>query len=143
MDEQVIRRIEESFNLLAPRGEELVDRFYANLFARNPELRPLFPPDMKNQKGKLLASLVLVVKNLRKPETLRAALLDLGARHEEIGTRHEHYPVVRDTLLDVMGQIAGDDWSNQLNSDWTAALDFVASVMIEGQKAAAISPSAN
>ena len=52
MDEQFIRRIEDSFNLLAPRGEELVDRFYANLFARNPELRPLFPPDMKNQKGK-------------------------------------------------------------------------------------------
>lgn len=144
MDEQSIRRIEDSFNLLAPRGEELVDRFYANLFARNRELRPLFPPDMKDQKGKLLASLVLVVKNLRNPETLRSALLDLGARHEEIGARHEHYPVVRDTLVDVMGQIAGDAWTNQLNSDWAAALDFVASVMIEGQKAAATAgPSVN
>ena len=143
MDEKFIRRIEDSFNLLAPRGEELVDRFYANLFARYPELRPLFSPDMKNQKGKLLASLVLVVKNLRNPETLRSAMLDLEARHEQTGTRHEHYPVVRDTLLDVMGQMAGDAWTNQLDSDWAAAIDFAASVMIEGQKAAAFSPSTN
>lgn len=143
MDEKTIRRIEDSFSLLAPCGEELVDRFYANLFARNPELRPPFPPDMKKQKGKLLASLALVVKNLRNPETLRSAMLDLEARHAKTGTRHEHYPVVRDTLLDVMGQMAGDAWTNQLNSDWAAAIEFVASVMIEGQKAAASSPLTN
>ena len=141
VNERFIQRIENSFKLLAPRGEELMDRFYANLFARHPELRPLFPADMKSQKSKLLAALVLVVKSLRDPDNLRAALLGLGARHEEIGTREEHYPVVRDTLVDVMGQIAGTAWSSQLHDDWTAAIDFVASVMIEGQHAAAASCS--
>ena len=59
MNEEMIQRIESSFNLLAPRGEELVDRFYANLFARHPEVRSLIPPEMKSQKGKLLSSLRL------------------------------------------------------------------------------------
>lgn len=141
VNEQFIQRIEDSFKLLAPRGEELVDRFYANLFARHPAVRPLFPAEMKSQESMLLAALVLAVKSLRDPDNLRAALLGLGARHEEIGMREEHYPVVRDTLVDVMGQMAGDAWTSQLNDDWTAAIDFVASVMIEGQKATAASCS--
>ena len=65
MDNAVIERLEASFNLLAPRGEELVERFYANLFAKNPAVRPMFPSDMAEQKKKLLASIVLVIQNLR------------------------------------------------------------------------------
>ena len=61
------------------------------------------------------------------------------AHNETTGAKQEHYPIVRDTLLDVMSQMAGDAWTAQLNDDWTAAIDFVASVTIEGQKAVAAS----
>lgn len=139
MDEALLQRLEGNFDLLAPRGEELVDRFYANLFARYSDLRPLFADDNSSQTKKLLASLVLVVRNLRNPADFEQALTDLGARHSGYGAREAHYPAVRDTLVDVMGQMAGDAWSEQLTGDWTAALDLVASVMIEGQRAAAVS----
>ena len=98
MDQAVIERLESSFNLLAPRAEELVDRFYANLFAKHPEFRSMFPDDMAEQKKKLLASLVLVVHNLRKPEKLADPLKNLGSRHVGYQTQPEHYPVIRDTL---------------------------------------------
>ncbi len=107
MDNAVIERLEASFNLLAPRGEELVDRFYANLFAKHPEVRSMFPDDMGEQKKKLLASLVLVVQNLRKPEKLADPLKNLGAKHVHYKTQPEHYPVVRDTLVGVMADMAG------------------------------------
>ena len=58
MDEAFIKRLESSFHLLAPRGQELTDRFYANLFAKTPGLRSMFPDQMDEQKRKLLASLV-------------------------------------------------------------------------------------
>jgi len=134
MTDGFIERIERSFNTLAPRGEELVDRFYANLFAKNPGVRPMFPANMGEQKKKLLGSLVLVVRNLRSSDKLREALMQMGARHVEYGTKPEHYPIVRDTLLDVMGQVAGDAWSEQLASDWKTAIDFVSEVMLEGQR---------
>ena len=61
--------LEQSFNLLAPRAEELVARFYDRLFFRYPAVRPLFAHTQpKQQQTKLLASLKLVVNNLRKPE---------------------------------------------------------------------------
>jgi hemoglobin-like flavoprotein len=35
--------IETTFDLVAPRGEELMDVFYARLFAAAPAVRPLSP----------------------------------------------------------------------------------------------------
>ncbi len=137
MEQAMIERLESSFNLLAPRGPELVDRFYAHLFSENPGLRPMFPSDMGDQKKKLLASLVLVIENIRNTEKLGQPLHDLGARHVGFGTAPEHYPVVRDTLISVMADMAGEAWNDQLTQDWNGALDFVSSVMLEGAKNAA------
>ncbi len=143
MDTTQIQRIEESFRALAPRGPELVDRFYALLFSRFPAVRPLFPQQMQAQKDKLLASIGLVVKSLRNPDGLKQTLLGLGARHAQYGTQEAHYPAVRDTLLDVMSEMAGNLWTTQLNQDWTDALNWVANVMIEGQRAATAQPAKN
>ena len=33
-----------------------------------------------------------------------------------------------------MAEMAGNQWNDQLTKDWTNALNFVASTMIEGQK---------
>lgn len=136
MNEEMIDRLEKSFNLLAPRGPELVDRFYAHLFSRHPALRPMFPDDMSGQKKKLLASLVLVIENIRATEKLEKPLAEMGRRHVGYGAEAEHYPVVRDTLVSVMADMAGEAWSDQLSDDWAGALDFVASVMLEGAKQA-------
>ncbi|MBX3395374.1 MAG: hypothetical protein KF841_08395 [Phycisphaerae bacterium] len=136
MDEAMIQRLEKSFKLLAPRGPELVDHFYAHLFSKNPTLRKLFPKDMQSQKQQLLASLILVVQNLRKPDALRQPLLDLGRRHVAYQAEPEHYPVVRDTLIGVMKDMAGNAWNDQLTQDWTDAINLVATVMIEGHKLA-------
>ncbi len=135
MNQDMIERLEGSFKSIAHRGPELVDRFYANLFARHPAVRAMFPSDMAGQKQKLLASLVLVVQNLRTPEKLMDPLRDMGARHVEYGTQPDHYPVVRDTLVDVMSQMAGSAWNDQLTQDWKSALDLVSSVMLEGHRA--------
>lgn len=136
MDNRTIERLISSFNLLAPRGQELVDRFYSHLFSQHPELRALFPEVMQDQKHKLLTALVLVVKNLRRVETLRPPLMDLGRRHAGYGAQPEHYAIVRDALVGVMAEMAGDAWSPQLDRDWNRAIDYVASVMLEGARSA-------
>ncbi len=141
MDEALIKRLEDSFNLLAPRGEELVDRFYGNLFAGHAEVRPMFPDNIADQRKKLLASLVLVVKNLRTPQKLVEPLKELGRRHAGYDVQPEHYPVVRSTLVGVMADMAGEQWSQQLTQDWNAAIDFVAKVMLEGHDAEAAAGS--
>ncbi len=132
MDNAQIKRLEEGFSHLAPRGEELVNRFYSKLFVEHPEVRSMFPDDMSDQKRKLLASLVFAVQGLRTPEKLQKPLKEMGARHADFGTLPEHYPIVRDTLVSVMSEMAGDAWNDQAQTDWTAALDLVSSIMLVG-----------
>src|SRR5262249_58948893 len=64
-----LRALETSFDLVAPRGDELMDEFYSRLFAAAPAVRPLFPDDMRRQKTMLLGELVLLRKSLRDLET--------------------------------------------------------------------------
>lgn len=140
MDNATIERLESSFKLLAPRGEELVDQFFARLFAENPSVRPMFPESLADQKKMLLAALVLVLENIRNPEKLAEPLKKMGGRHEGYGTKIEHFPIVRDVLVYVMSEMAGNQWNDQLTEDWTNALNFFASVMVDDQKAAQNGP---
>jgi hemoglobin-like flavoprotein len=125
--------LETSFDLVAPRGDELMDRFYAGLFAAAPAVKPLFAgTDMRRQKAMLLSALVLLRKSLRDLDAIAATLRALGARHAEYGARPEHYPVVGSVLIAAMAEVAGEDWRPEYDRAWGAAFDVVAGVMIDG-----------
>lgn len=136
--------IEESFALLAPHAASLVDRFYEELFQRYPDVSPMFAnTDMKEQKGKLIGSIKLVVENVRNPEALAEPLAALGARHQEIGAEAPHYEAVAATLLAVLEEMAGEAWSERFASAWSEALQLVAAGMLAGySEARAESPAA-
>jgi methyl-accepting chemotaxis protein len=125
--------LQTSFDLVAPRGDELMDRFYARLFAAAPEVEPLFAgADMRAQKSMLLGALVLLRRHLRDLETIVPILRGLGARHVAYGARPEHYPVVGAALIASMADVAGKDWRLEHERAWTAAFDVVAGAMLEG-----------
>ncbi len=128
-----VERLERSFERLAPRGEELAERFYARLFERHPEVRPLFAgTDMAAQRRKLLAALRLLVGSLRDPAALGKALRELGARHQRYGARPEHYGAVAEVLLEVMGELAGRSWTPKVRQAWSEALEMTAALMLDG-----------
>ena len=127
-----LQALETSFDLVAPRGDELMDEFYARLFAAAPGVRPLFPEDMQRQKTMLLGALVLLRKSLRNLDAIVPKLRELGARHVAYGARPEHYPVVGAVLIASMAAVAGDEWKPEHESAWGAAFEIVAATMIEG-----------
>ena len=127
-----VETLETTFALLAPRGQELVERFYSNLFASHPELQPLFAnAEMAEQRGKLLSALATVVANLRQPDVLVPHLQRLGARHAEYGVEASHYPAVGGALLQTLAEMAGDLWTPTVRDAWANAYGVVADVMIE------------
>jgi methyl-accepting chemotaxis protein len=133
MEDRHVTSLRDSFNLLAPAADQLVDTFYTDLFDAAPSVRSLFPDDMAKQKKALIGALAWVVGNLTEPKAFREGLLAMGERHGGYGAESAHYPVVRDVLLGAMGKLAGDVWTRSLQADWRAALDVVAGIMIEGQ----------
>jgi methyl-accepting chemotaxis protein len=135
--------LETSFDLVAPRGEALVDVFYARLFAVAPAVEPMFAAtDLRRQKSMLLATLVLLRKSLRNLDAIVPALRGLGARHVAYGARPEHYPVVGEVLIASMADVAGHAWRPEYERAWGAAFDVVAGVMLEGAAAAELDMAA-
>jgi len=137
-----LKSLEESFDLVAPRGDELMDEFYARLFATAPSVRVLFPRDMTTQKKMLLSALVLLRKSLRNLDEIVPALRTLGARHVAYGAKPEHYPVVGSVLLDSMAAIAGEAWTPAYQRAWAAAFDVVAGTMLAGAREAELAAAA-
>jgi len=128
-----IDALEASFDLVAPHGDELMDRFYARLFDTAPGVVPLFArTDMARQKRMLLRALVLLRSSLRDLGAVVPALRALGARHARYGAVPEHYPVVGHVLIASMAEVAGDAWRPEYATAWSAAFDVVAGAMIDG-----------
>jgi hemoglobin-like flavoprotein len=129
--------LETSFDLVAPRGDELADVFYARLFAEAPVVKPLFAgTDMHRQKSMLLATLVLLRKSLRDLGAIVPKLRELGRRHVDYGADAEHYPVVGTVLVASMAEVAGEQWRPEYERAWSAAIEVVAGAMLEGAAAA-------
>lgn len=124
--------LEETFEKLAPHSEALVEKFYADLFSRYPEVEPMFSHlDIKEQEKKLLSSLVLVINNIRKPDVLGPALAEMGKRHEKYGALEAHYPIVAEVLLSAMAELTGDLWTDEVEQAWRNALNTVATAMLD------------
>jgi methyl-accepting chemotaxis protein len=138
-----LEALETSFDLVAPRGDELMDVFYEKLFATAPAVKPLFAStDLQKQKTMLLGTLVLLRKSLRNLDAIVPKLHELGARHVAYGAQAAHYPVVGEVLIASMAQIAGSAWTDDYEQAWTKAFGIVAGAMIEGAESVQIEAAA-
>jgi hemoglobin-like flavoprotein len=138
-----LKALETSVDLIAPRGDELMDEFYSRLFETAPAVKPLFAhTDLKRQKAMLLATLVLLRKSLRDLDAIVPKLRELGARHVAYGAQPEHYPVVGEVLIASMAAVAGDAWRAEHERAWGAAFEVVAGAMMEGAQEAALDAAA-
>ncbi|MDF1588169.1 MAG: methyl-accepting chemotaxis protein [Gammaproteobacteria bacterium] len=124
--------LQQSFAVLAARGEALTARFYQRLLENNPQLSPLFDGvSLAGLQKKLFASLVLIVQNLHKPDVIKDYLMGLGARHVHYGALAEHYPIVTENLLAVLAEFSGPAWTADVQRAWAKTLKNVAKIMLE------------
>jgi hemoglobin-like flavoprotein len=138
-----LEALETSFDLIASRGDDLMDVFYARLFEAAPAVKPLFAgTEMKRQKTMLLGGLVLLRKSLRDLDPIVPKLRELGARHVTYGAQPEHYPVVGQALIGAMAEVAGPAWLPEYERAWAAAFEIVAGAMIEGAERASLDAAA-
>lgn len=121
--------IKESFARVSPRADHMAKYFYAHLFARNPEVREMFPETMSEQRDRLVGALVDVMLRLDDAPALVAYLEQLGRDHRKYDVRAEHYPAVGASLLATLEFLAGPAWTEESAAAWAAAYRTVAQVM--------------
>jgi NAD(P)H-flavin reductase/hemoglobin-like flavoprotein len=127
--------VKETLGCLAPYTPQLMEHFYALLFARHPWLRSLFPLGMAQQRSRMFAALSRVAASFGEPQSLCAYLGQLARDHRKFGVQESHYRPFTDALLATIRHFAADRWNAETEAAWTAALDYVATVMVRAAAA--------
>src|SRR3981189_3602004 len=84
-----VKLVQESFAKVAPISETAAVLFYDRLFEIAPSVKAMFPPDMTEQRKKLMATLAFVVNGLGNLESILPAASALATRHVSYGAKRE------------------------------------------------------
>lgn len=122
--------VQQSFAKVAPISEQAAQLFYGRLFEIAPEVKPMFPGDMTEQRKKLMATLAVVVGSLKNLEAILPAASALAKKHVSYGVMAGHYTPVGAALLWTLEKGLGPDWTPELATAWTTAYTTLSGYMI-------------
>lgn len=131
MTPEQVSLVQDSFKKVVPIADTAADLFYDRLFTIAPDVKPLFPSDLREQKKKLIAMLATAVTNLHQVETILPAVQGLGKRHVAYGVTAQHYAPVGAALLWTLEQGLGPDFTPPIKAAWTQAYTTLAGAMQE------------
>ena len=129
--------VRTSFARVVPIRDMAADLFYDRLFAVSPNLRELFPADLREQKRKLMQMIATAVGGLHDLDALVPAVKALGARHCSYGVTTEHYWLVGEALLWTLERGLGEAFTPQVRSAWAKVYQVLAATMQAGAAEAA------
>jgi hemoglobin-like flavoprotein len=129
LDPTILR---QSFEIVIDRRPDLTMRFYEILFAKYPQLAPMFRRDREAQSKMLAGAITAVLDHLEDPPWLATTLGNLGAKHLDYGVTEEMYGMVGDALLATLAEAAAEAWTPIVAEQWTLAYTAIASMMQDG-----------
>jgi hemoglobin-like flavoprotein len=132
-----IELVQTTWEMVVPIADTAADLFYGQLFTIAPQVKPMFPTDMAEQKKKLMMTITLAVRGLKNLDALIPVLHKLGAGHVGYGVKDEHYAVVGSALLWTLEKGLGDAFTPEVKEAWVAVYTVLADTMKAGAAAAA------
>ncbi|WNM59238.1 response regulator [Candidatus Nitrospira allomarina] len=127
-----ISRIQESFEVVASHGEQIVFRFYHVLFDKFPEFQTFFSQaQLAQQYAAFLSGFRTLVMHMENSEELRSSLVQLGERHRKYGIKSKHYPPVVYALLHVLMELGGESMDGKTYDAWENFLHLMRAIMLE------------
>lgn len=94
----------------------LGETFYSKLFADHPELRSLFPKEMKEQYLKLTEMMSSIIMRLDQPD--QHGVAEMGIRHIQYGVKPSHYKMVGEAMLWMLSKALGSEWDHATAAAW-------------------------
>ncbi len=123
------RLLRQTFSRFARNADASAGHFYALLFARNPELRGLFPLGLDELRERLDGMLASLMRSLDDPGALARQLGALGRGHRKYGVTEHHYAPFLDCLLATIRQANGPHWTAECEAAWRDLLGLAQRAM--------------
>jgi len=133
MTPRQVELVQTTWEKCMPIADQAAALFYGKLFELDPELKPLFKTDIKEQGKKLMVIITAAVRGLSDLGKLVPVVEDLGRRHVGYGVKDDHYATVGTALLWTLEQGLGDAFTAEVKEAWATTYGILSSTM---QKAA-------
>ncbi len=133
MTPKQIDLVQTTFHQVAANAEEAAERFYARLFALEPELQLLFPPEMHHQGDKFMATLAIMIFSLEWSGEAPPFIHHLGLRHNHHGIPHSAYAVAGQALLQMLEEMLGPAFTSDVAQAWKKLFERLANAMKMGE----------
>ncbi|MBC7850004.1 MAG: hemoglobin [Chitinophagaceae bacterium] len=132
MNDKQVSLIKNSWKTFRTMDPQIVgDLFYSKLFVDHPELRRMFPADVKQQHSKFVDMLSFIVSRLDEFEELTADIAAMAKRHVGYGVKTQHYPLVGKALFWTLKQGFGKSWTPELEEAWVTCYASISATMIK------------
>lgn len=126
-----INLVKGSWSQVIPIRDKAGELFYNKLFELAPQVRYMFKGDMTEQSRKLMSMITVVVTKLDKLDDILPEVRALALRHNNYGTKPEHFEVVGTALVWTLSQGLADKWSGELETAWIKVYGILSGAMIE------------
>lgn len=137
LDQKTIEIIKSTVPALKAHGVEITTTFYKNMFARNPEVLPLFNMERQNsgEQPKALAMTILAAaQNVDNLAAIMPVVNKIAVRHCDCGIQEYHYPIVGENLLLSIKEVLGDAATDEIIQAWADTYGVIAKVFIDVEK---------
>ena len=121
--------VQNTFEKVAPRAEEVATLFYDRLFELDPSVKPLFTSDIHEQGRKLMQMIAVAVRGLDRLEEIVPAVQELGRRHVDYGVQEQHYDTVGAALLWTLEQGLQEEFTAETKEAWATVYGLLAQTM--------------
>jgi len=133
-DEQ-IEIIRDSYKRIVPEIERVSGKFYADLFGRVPEVRPLFRDDVSEQGMRFMSAIGVIVENLDDAAAMDAEVDRLAAGHAAFQIKPAWFREMQEALIDTFAHALGARFTNEVELAWRAAFEQICDRMEQGAQA--------
>ena len=129
MTPKQVELVQTTWEKCVPIADQAAALFYGKLFELDPNLKPLFTTDIKEQGKKLMQMITAAVRGLSDLNRLVPVVEDLGRRHVGYGVKDEHYTTVGTALLWTLEKGLGGDFTPEVKEAWTTTYTILADTM--------------
>jgi len=118
------RAIEASLERVAERCGDLTPLVYERLFARHPEMKPLFWRDTTNAvKGEMLAKVFEIILDFIGDNLFAANMIQCEViTHSGYDVPPEIFRIFFGIVADVVSEQMGDEWTPEFDAAWRTLL---------------------
>lgn len=122
--------IMRSLEVVAEHGDP-APAVYELLFAHNPEMKPLFWRDASGSvRGNMLATTLDILMDLVGTRHYARGMLQSEiVNHDGLGVPGRVFVTFFPTVRDAFKQIAGAEWTGEMDTAWDAALGEIEAIM--------------